>query len=89
MTQEVGHATAGANTGDGNLTAREPSLLVDVQDVAAMLQCSARHVYRLADGGRMPRPFKIGSLCRWDRLSILQWIADGCKAVRKTPGCGQ
>ena len=81
--QKQENATAGVNTGGGNQTTREPSLLVDVQDVAAMLQCSARHVYRLADGGQMPRPFKIGALCRWDRDAIQKWIVDGCKPVRK------
>ena len=76
------NATAGANTGGGTQTTREPSLLVDVQDVSAMLQCSVRHVYRLCDSGRMPRPFKIGALCRWDRAAIQQWVNDGCPSNR-------
>lgn len=36
--------------------------LLDVRSVAARLGgCSTRHVYRLADAGRMPRPIKLGS----------------------------
>lgn len=56
--------------------------LLDVQQVAAMLSCSTRHVYRLADGGRMPRPMKLGSLCRWSKNAIDDWIAGGCKPAK-------
>ena len=64
------NATAGANTGGGERTLRETSLLIGVEEVAALLQCSLRSVYRLADLGRLPRPFKIGALCRWDRVPL-------------------
>ena len=57
--------------------------MLSVDDVAELyLNCSARHVRRLADAGRMPRPIKLGSLVRWPRLVIEQWIADGCPNVR-------
>jgi excisionase family DNA binding protein len=52
--------------------------LLSVDDVAAMLSISGRHVYRLADAGRMPRPVKLGGAVRWDRLAIADWIAAGC-----------
>ena len=80
------NASAGAHTGGGDRTPRESSLLVDVLDFAAMLRCSPRHIYRLCDSGRAPRPFKIGALCRWDRASIQQWIAEGCTPVRSDEG---
>ena len=57
--------------------------LLDVKSVAAMLNCSTRHVYRLADAGRIPRPVKLGALVRWSRSAVEQWIVDGCPAVRK------
>jgi excisionase family DNA binding protein len=57
--------------------------MLSVDDVAQIyLGCSTRHVYRLADSGRMPRPIKLGSLVRWPRAVIEQWIADGCPNVR-------
>ena len=62
--------------------AESPAVLLDVQAVAAMLGCSTRHVYRLADGGRNPRPVKLGALVRWNRALIEQWIAAGCQPVR-------
>ena len=59
-----------------------PASMIDVQAVATMLGCSPRHVYRLSDGGRMPRPVRLGSLVRWSRQRIDQWIAAGCPACR-------
>jgi len=57
-------------------------LMLDVQTVAKLLKCSGRHVYRLSDSDRMPRPLKIGSLVRWRRDDIRQWIDDGCPSKR-------
>lgn len=54
------------------------AVLLDVRAVSALLDCSTRHVYRLADAGRMPPPLRLGALVRWNRQSILDWIAAGC-----------
>ncbi|MCH8851342.1 MAG: helix-turn-helix domain-containing protein [Planctomycetes bacterium] len=59
------------------------SALLDVEQVAAMLRCSARHIYRLADAAQMPRPVKLGALVRWRRVEIEDWIFDGCPSCRK------
>jgi len=56
--------------------------LLNVRAVAEMLGCSSRHVYRLADGGRMPAPLRLGGLVRWNRAAIETWIDDGCPIVR-------
>jgi excisionase family DNA binding protein len=52
--------------------------LLDVHNVAELLGCSSRHVRRLVDVGRMPRPLKLGALVRWNRQVIEDWINDGC-----------
>lgn len=64
----------------------ESARLLAVDDVAAMLGVSARHVYRLSDVGRMPRPVKLGGAVRWDRVSISDWIAAGCPDAAKRGG---
>jgi excisionase family DNA binding protein len=61
----------------------QQAALLDVQDVAKLLNCSSRHVYRLADTGRLPPPIKLGSLVRWPRRSIEAWLAEGCPEIRK------
>jgi len=64
---------------------QKPQLL-GVESVAAMLDASTSHVRRLADGGKMPRPLKLGASVRWNRIDLENWIAGGCKAVRATKG---
>ena len=62
---------------------RQEAALLDVQAVAALLSCSTRHVYRLADAGRMPEPVKLGALVRWNREVVERWLADDCPPCRK------
>lgn len=73
---------------DGRTVGPEPrpavnAELLDVRAVGHLLGCSARHVYRLSDAGRMPRPLKLGALVRWHRGAVMQWIADGCPSCRR------
>ena len=57
------------------------TIMLTVQGVAALLACSPRTVYRLADQGNIPRPVRIGGLARWPRESFERWIAEGCLMV--------
>lgn len=50
----------------------------DKQAIADLLRCSTKHVDRMAKDGRMPPPVKLGRLCRWPRMTIEAWLADGC-----------
>ena len=68
--------------------AQSTELLDDVIAVAAALNCSPRHVYRLADAGKMPAPVRLGSLVRWQRAAITAWVADGCRPVRHVAAKG-
>ena len=61
---------------------RAPAELLDVGAVAALLDCSRRHVYRLSDAGKMPRPVKLGQLVRWRRSELQAWINGGCEPAR-------
>jgi excisionase family DNA binding protein len=56
--------------------------LLDVAAVARLLHCSERHVYRLADSGKMPPPIRLGSLVRWSRQAVENWISEGCPRVQ-------
>jgi excisionase family DNA binding protein len=55
--------------------------LLRVDTVAALLDVSIRHVWRLADSGRMPRPVKLGGARRWRAEEIKDWIGKGCNPV--------
>lgn len=78
MTAISTHATDGGTAG----TDPARSELLDVGAVAGLISCSKRTVYRLADADRMPRPLKVGSLVRWRRTDIFDWIANGCRDLR-------
>jgi len=57
--------------------------LLDVKEVAQMLGCSPRHVYRLSDAGKMPRKVHVGALVRWPARAMEEWIEAGCPPCRK------
>lgn len=65
---------------------RAAAEMLDVNDVADMLCCSAKHVHRLRDAGKMPMPLKLGALVRWRKADILDWIRAGCPTVRQRGG---
>jgi excisionase family DNA binding protein len=75
--KENGQAFNGSANGLGR------PALIDVQQVAELLGCSARHVSRLADRGGMPRPVRLGALVRWNRSAVESWIAAGCPAQER------
>jgi excisionase family DNA binding protein len=72
----------------GETTAPEPALL-DVRGVSRLLNCSPRHVYRLCDADRMPRPIRLGTLLRWKRRELEEWLASGCQPVRPAKGAAR
>jgi excisionase family DNA binding protein len=60
-----------------------PAVLITIEDLATILGCSTRHVHRLVNSNRIPRPIKLGALRRWIKADIDQWIAAGCPNCRK------
>jgi excisionase family DNA binding protein len=57
----------------------QPRRLIDARQVARLLGCSWRTVYRHADSGRIPSGLKLGALRRWDATEMEAFISDGCK----------
>jgi len=55
--------------------------LLSATDVALQLQCSTRHIYRLADGGKIPAPIRVGTLVRWVAQDIDDWLVGGCPSL--------
>jgi len=58
--------------------------LLTAYDVAAILACSSRTVYRLADQRLIPPPVRVGGMLRWSRQAIQAWIAAGCPKNAKS-----
>ena len=63
-------------------------LLGDADAVAALCECSSRHIRRQSDAGLMPRPVHVGRLVRWrlrtgnPMTGVLDWIDAGCPSCR-------
>lgn len=66
---------------DGAALPATDSKLVNVEEAAEMLGVSSRMVRRLRDISSMPRPISLGSLIRWHRDEVDQWITDGGSRV--------
>lgn len=63
--------------------------LLDVRSVARLLGCSPRHVARLSERGEMPPGRKLGTLTRWSRSELAEWIARGCPRLRPERGAAR
>ena len=63
--------------------------LMDVRQVSTLLGVSSRHVYRMADMGKMPAPLKLGACVRWSRAALSGWISRGCPPVRAAKGAAR
>ena len=69
---------ADTNSGSTRPAAEHRAVLIDADGVARMLGCSARHVRRMADAGRMPGSVKLGGLTRWEVAAVERWVQVGC-----------
>ncbi|MBY0456315.1 MAG: helix-turn-helix domain-containing protein [Gemmataceae bacterium] len=56
------------------------ALTYDADDLAALLKCSVRQIWRLRDRGALPAHLRLGKLVRWPRKIIDDWIAAGAPA---------
>ena len=65
---------------------QSPARMIDAQELSAILGCSPRTVYRLVDAGRIPPPYRLGGLSRWNPSAIQTWIDQGCPPCRKPSG---
>jgi predicted DNA-binding transcriptional regulator AlpA len=59
------------------------SLLVDIQELALMLDRSAVSLARDEAAGRLPGSVRIGRSKKWRRLDIERWIELGCPSRRE------
>lgn len=56
-----------------------PALLVDVKELARLLGCATRSVYKMRAAGQLPQPRRLGRMLRWSLDDVRSWIEDGCK----------
>ena len=54
-----------------------------VEQLAALLQCSERHVWRLSDQNKIPGKVRLGRLVRFARIQVDAWLAGQSKPSRQ------
>ena len=55
-------------------------------EIAELLNCGTRTVWRWADSDILPPAVRIGRLVRWDAATIERWIEDGCPRTPRQKG---
>jgi excisionase family DNA binding protein len=60
------------------LKAAVPPALYTADDIAQLLQCSTRNIWKLSDAGVLPGLTRIGRLVRWRAKDVNEWISSGC-----------
>ena len=63
------------------MTASDTESVMTIDQVAAMVKCSPAHVRRLVNRGEFPAPARLGALVRWDRFTVLRWLAQNTGAT--------
>lgn len=58
------------------------TILIPADKVAELLAISKRTLWRLLSAGKLPEPIRLGSVVRWNREEIEQWIGDGCPPLQ-------
>lgn len=66
-----------------NAAAGLPPLLIDIQQLSALLARSTASLERDEAAGRLPAPLRLGGSKRWRYAEIEAWVAAGCPE-RKT-----
>lgn len=55
---------------------QDPSPTLDVQEMARLLGCTKRTIWRYEGKGLIPEARRIGGVVRWDRVEIEEWLAE-------------
>lgn len=76
--QEIGEAAVPY----GDPLADQLDRLLDIKQMAALMQCSTRMVAYMVRSGDFPPPIKIGHLSRWRARDYNAWVAKMIKRKR-------
>ncbi len=78
MEGKEGGGSQGERYGGDVLQGKDDHPLLDARGAAALLMVSESFFYRMHRAGKTPPAIKIGSLMRWKRSDLMEWIARGC-----------
>jgi excisionase family DNA binding protein len=58
-------------------------VMLNVDEVARLLDVSSRHIRRLADSNQFPKPVRLGGCVRWHRSVVEQFLKSLAVAVEQ------
>lgn len=68
------------------MNSKQDSLVVNIQETAAMLKVSTKHLRRLLKRREFLEPFRLGTCIRWSRKAVEQWIENQCRQLEASDG---
>jgi excisionase family DNA binding protein len=75
--------TAGSTTVMADCQVGVETSTYTVEQLATLLQCSERHVWRLSDQNKIPGKLRLGRLVRFARTQVDAWLAGLSKSSRQ------
>jgi excisionase family DNA binding protein len=60
-------------------------LLLTAEELADLLGISRAHLFRLHGRGLLPFPIRLGRSVRWNRATVIRWLADGAPPRDRWP----
>jgi excisionase family DNA binding protein len=60
----------------------DEGLLIPAEKVAEILGISKRTLWRLLSAGKLPEPIRLGSVVRWNKDELQDWIEEGCPPLQ-------
>jgi len=67
----------------GQKLPEDRGLLIDIKEIAKLLDVSERTISSMQASGRIPAPIRIGRSVRWGYEEIRAWVQAGCPARAK------
>lgn len=66
-------------------TVKKPQMLqmLRVRELAAVLNVSQRHIWRMESSGKLPKSVRIGECRRWLSSDIETWLKMGCPSQKQ------
>ena len=52
--------------------------LININELAKILNISTRSISRLVRDGKIPKPVHLNSMIRWNKDKITKWLDRGC-----------
>lgn len=69
--------------GNGRKAEKIVPILYTAREAAAFCMISESNWYKLNRKGYIPRPVRIGTMYRWRKNDLVDWVAAGCPRPEK------